>query len=102
VAVINGDRSTDVIYLKARMGDKVSLSAKGTGDPDGNSVNLYWWIYEEAGNARGALLTDESGINTVVDLSNVSRRGTLHIILQVNDNGIPSLYSYRRAVIEIQ
>ena len=35
--------------IKAKPGSKVSLSAAGTSDPDGDSLTFSWWQYAEAG-----------------------------------------------------
>ena len=102
VVVLNGDKTTSVINIKAKNGEKVRLTSEGTTDPDGNELLLFWWIYPEAGTVSGAVLTGGNGTDTYVDLSGVKQSGTLHVILQVNDSGTPSLYSYRRAVIEVE
>lgn len=102
IAVLNGDTSKKVLYIDAGGKKKIQLSAAGTSDPDNNAVNIKWWIYQEAGSATGASLSKSEGKTTEVDLSNVRpEKGSVHVILQVNDNGSPNLYSYRRAVIRL-
>lgn len=100
-AVLNGDRTKKVLTLSAKGGSTVSLTAKGTGDPDGNPVSTKWWIYPEAGTIHGATLTTEEGLKTEVRLPQVEMPGTLHVILQVEDGGEPHLFAYRRALIEV-
>jgi hypothetical protein len=102
IAVLNSDRSKNVLSLTARGGSTVKLSAKGTSDPDGNSVKVTWWVYTEAGALKtGVTLTKSEGLTTEIILPNVSRQGSLHVVLQVEDDGMPKLWSYRRAVIEV-
>lgn len=102
VAIINGDTTKNVLYIKANGKKRIHLSAKGSHDPDKNPIHIKWWIYPEAGSIKQALLTTNVGETTIVDLSQVtSTRGTLHIILQINDDGIPNLYAYRRIVITL-
>ncbi len=100
IVVLNGDRTKDVLYIKAGGKQKITLSATGTFDPDKDDINIKWWIYPEAGNMAGAILSNKNGMTTEVDLSN-AKGDTLHVILQVNDNGKPNLYGYRRAVITL-
>lgn len=100
--VLNGDRSTQIIRLRAKPGDTVKLSAEGSdaGDPD-QSVKLTWWIYPEAGSLSGAKLSPASGTSTEVLLPDSGKNGTLHVILHAEDDGDPKLSAYRRALIEV-
>lgn len=100
-AVLNGDTTKTVLTLQAKVGSEIALSAQGTNDPDNNAVRVSWWIYPEAGTARGATLSSAGGLTTKVDFSKVMRPGTVHVILQVEDEGTPHLFAYRRAVIEV-
>jgi Protein of unknown function (DUF1593) len=102
IAVLNGDRTKNILTLSATNGATIALSAEGTGDPDGNSVRATWWIYPEAGNISGATLTATNGLQTEVHLPQNKRTGKLHVILQVEDDGNPHLFAYRRAIIEVQ
>jgi len=101
IAVLNGDRTKNVLTLSATNGAAVTLSAEGTSDPDGNAVSAKWWIYNEAGNAWGATLTAAEGLKTEVSLPQLKRAEQFHVILQVQDNGQPPLTAYRRAIIEV-
>jgi hypothetical protein len=100
--VLNGEHSTNVVVISARSGTTVKLSAAGTdaGD-DGQHVSVNWWIYPEAGTIEGATLSATSGEIAEVTLPSVTKPGTVHVILQVEDDGTPRLFSYRRAVIEV-
>ncbi len=100
--VLNGDRSTGVVLIPARAGSTVELSAAGTdaGD-DGQQVGVTWWIYHEAGTLEGARLTQTSGPATGVVLPSGGRPGTLHVILQAEDDGTPHLFAYRRVILEV-
>jgi hypothetical protein len=102
VAVLNGDRSKNVLSLSAKGGATVKLSAEGTSDPDGNSMKTAWWIYTEAGTLRsGVTLTKTQGLTTKVALPQVTEPGTVHVILEAEDDGTPKLWVYRRAVINV-
>jgi hypothetical protein len=102
IAVLNGDRSKKVLSLTAQGGSAVKLSAEGTSDPDSNAVKVNWWIYTEAGTLQtGVTLTKSEGLTTAVVLPKVTKRGSVHVILQAEDDGTPKLWSYRRAVIDV-
>ena len=109
VAVLNGDRTQRVLQLTAKPGETVTLSAEGTSDPDGDALELRWWIYPEAGtlptSAEGkspVTLSAEQGSRTSLVAPKVGKSETLHVILEVRDAGTPPLWAYRRAVITIQ
>lgn len=101
IAVLNGDRTKNVLTISATNGATVSLSAEGTSDPDGNSVRVTWWIYFEVGNTWGATLSAAEGLKTEVRLPQLKKSGKFHVILQVEDDGNPHLFAYRRAIIEV-
>jgi len=100
--VLNGDRSTGVVMISAKAGATVKLSAAGTdaGDP-GQGVKTRWWMYQEAGTLAGATLTQAGGLTTEVLLPATATPGTVHVILQAEDDGTPRLFAYRRIVIEV-
>jgi hypothetical protein len=100
-AVLNGDTSKAVLTIPAHPGDTVTLSAAGTGDPDGNAVNVRWYVYPEAGTlGTGATLSAAGGLITRVSLPPAAT-GTLHVILDARDDGSPPLSAYRRAIIDV-
>ena len=101
IAILNGDRTKNVLTISATNGAMISLSAEGTSDPDGNSVHATWWIYSEAGTISSATLSAADGLKTEVHLPQIKRAAKLHVILQVEDDGEPHLFAYRRAIIEV-
>ncbi|MFZ5928522.1 MAG: DUF1593 domain-containing protein [Acidobacteriota bacterium] len=102
VAVLNGDKTKDVLHVQAKPGEPVRLSAAGSSDPDGHALRLKWWIYPEAGTYRGkARLSSTEGMTTELIWEPGAKPGTVHVILEITDNGSPELTSYRRAVVSI-
>jgi len=99
IAVLNGDISKSVVYIPVKNGTSVKLSAEGTYDPDSNNYNVRWWIYQEAGNIKGAFLKHSTGNETEVIFPDNIVKGSLHVIMEVRDDGEPNLWSYRRAII---
>ncbi len=111
VAVLNGDRSKQILELSARAGETVKLTADGSGDPDGDGVEVRWWIYPEASTLRDARgrafpadvkLSSEHGLSTTLMAPKVPAAATVHVICEVRDSGHPALWSYRRAILRLQ
>lgn len=102
IAILNGDKTKNVLELTARPGEALKLSAEGSTDPDGNAIEVKWWIYREAGTMREeAQLSQTSGSSTDLLMPSNARFGTVHVILEVRDTGTPKLWAYRRAVIKV-
>lgn len=102
VAVLNGDTSKDVWEITAKPGEKVELSAKGTSDPDGNRTVMQWFVYKEAGTYTGDVSLTAKGDFAAFTAPEVKEPATIHVILQVRDNGSPNLFAYRRAIVKIE
>lgn len=89
-------------------GDTIFLSAEGCTDPDGNELSYNWFCYPEAGtfalqNGRSGNLLKIMNFNqhqAYFIIPKTARRGTLHIILAVTDNGSPALTRYARLIID--
>lgn len=100
LVVLNGNRGKDIGIAGVKAGDKVLLSAKGSTDPDGDTLTYKWWIYAEAGkyNGKTDLFNPHSeAIN--FEMPKLGSAQELHIILEVEDSGSPSLTTYRRIIL---
>jgi hypothetical protein len=89
--------------LKAKAGDTVKLSAKGTKDPDGDALVYKWWQYKEPGTCKGAVAiqdADQPEASFVVP-DDAGTGETVHIICEVTDSGDPPLTRYRRVIVEV-
>jgi hypothetical protein len=103
ITVINGDRSKSTLTIPTKSGATVQLTAKDSSDPDGNTTRATWFLYPEAGTLRAtAHLTNIRGMTTEFKIPSTDKSGTLHVILQIEDDGNPSLVSYRRVVLEVE
>lgn len=89
--------------ITVRSGAGFGLSARGTSDPDGDSLSYHWFLYPEAGSWRGTLdLGAESADGVWITAPKVTARETLHIILAVTDKGSPALTRYQRVVVTVE
>jgi hypothetical protein len=83
-------------------GSPVTLSATAT-DPDGNVLTYHWIYYKEAGSlpASDFTIRDDSSNEIKFVAPNATKAGTLHFILEVTDNGTPSLTRYQRVIVKV-
>jgi hypothetical protein len=102
VPALNGDKGVGVVELKAGPGEKVKLTAAGSTDPDGGRLSYHWFVYPEAGTyAQDVPLTGATAETTTLTAPADGAGKTLHVVLEVTDNGEPALTRYRRAVIHV-
>lgn len=103
VVILNGDRSQAILRISAISAERVALSAEGSSDPDGDGIQLSWFMYPEAGTFSGECQLDTSeGDATGFTAPEVERTQSVHVVLEVRDDGRPSLTRYRRAVVTIE
>jgi hypothetical protein len=86
--------------ISAAPGEEVQLTGSAA-DPDGNQLSVQWWQYLEAGTYPKKVKIQNSNTlnaNLVVPADAVSGQ-TIHVILEVTDDGKPPLTRYQRVVI---
>ena len=90
--------------LKVQPGQKVSLSASGTTDPDGDELTYRWWQYQQADTYEGAIdIVNARKQDASFTVPGHGGKGkTIHIICEVTDKGTPPLTRYQRVVVEIE
>lgn len=81
-------------------GAVVQLSAQ-VSDPDGDSTTLQWWQYNEADTASAVTITGATNASGAQFTAPNEPGKTIHLILEVTDNGTPSLKHYARIVYTI-
>lgn len=104
-------RLAHAAQLTAKHGESVNLSAEGSIDPDGDTLSYKWFVYREAGtylgwpeiqnaDGRDAKLTIP---NANVSVSALPRKPkSVHVVLQVTDDGEPALTRYQRTIVNIE
>ncbi len=103
IAIVNGDSSRKVLQVSTKPGSVVELSSLGSSDPDGNTLSYDWSFYREPSSYHGDVKLENhfDSVATVTIPENASGK-TLHIILELHDDGKPSLYAFRRVVINVE
>ncbi|MCH2113979.1 MAG: DUF1593 domain-containing protein [Pirellulales bacterium] len=111
LVIVEGDGTKNVLHRKVKKGTRVRLSADGTHDPDGNRITFHWFHYGEVGrgltNVRELWSVDLENANSkevIVDIPEEIPWNSheLHLILDVEDDGEPSLHAYRRVILQMQ
>ncbi|MBI5282611.1 MAG: DUF1593 domain-containing protein [Candidatus Solibacter usitatus] len=118
VVVVNGQGGTAPILIDAEVGRPVALDAGESRDPDGHTLHYRWFHYGEAGstgaNLAAATIAGSDGPKAVVTPTAVCRpqwmagrgrcsgAGTAHVIVEVTDEGVPRLTSYRRVILTVR
>ena len=100
-AVLNGDETLRVLHIKTDPGAAVTLRAAGS-DPDGDALGFTWWVYCEAGTYGGDVpIAGADAAEATVTVPKEAAGRTIHVILEVTDQGAPPLTAYRRAILEV-
>lgn len=106
--IVNAITAADILAAK---GEEVTLAAYVV-DPDGDQVIYKWWQYKEAGSYDGEVALHShdpsndgypqrpSSCFTVPQ--DAEAGDTIHIILEVTDQGSPNLTRYQRFIVTVK
>lgn len=102
VAACNGSESQTVLQIVTDPGANVKLTATGSSDPDGDNLSYKWWVYREAGSYSGQVpVRGADTVQSVLAVPKDASGRTIHVILEVVDDGKPSLTAYRRVILKV-
>jgi len=83
-------------------GRKITLSAAGSSDPDGDKLSFRWWRYDDVDTATAKIEIADPTAQTGASFVVPDQPGkTIHIILDVTDDGDPPLTRYQRIIFTI-
>ena len=91
-------------HFTVKSGQQFHLSAKGTYDPDGDSMSYRWLQYPEAGTYKSIVSFAPYATNLYdlpVTAPVVTSPQTIHFILKVTDKGTPALTRYKRVIVTV-
>jgi hypothetical protein len=96
-------------FINAKVGDQIRLDAEGSTDPDGDELSYNWFHYGEPGtytHSSGETpnhikIENADQANAYFTIPDAERLGTIHIILEVTDQGSPPLTRYKRTIINV-
>jgi Protein of unknown function (DUF1593) len=109
ILTVNGVAGLRPVEVTASAGARVTLDAAGSYDPDHDPIHYHWWQYQEVSNAAFGpvrppalkLENDGSARASFVVPAPVAEGTVFHVILEVHDDGAPSLTSYRRVIVTV-
>lgn len=102
-AIVNGDATLRCLYLTVKPGDLLDFDASSSTDPDKDDLHYRWSVYAEPSTYKGRVnLAGVSASKCRVSIPQDASGNTIHLILEVTDEGIPSLTAYRRIVMTVK
>jgi hypothetical protein len=88
--------------LASSVAAAAALDAKGSSDPDKNALSYDWVFYKEASSYGGSVkIENHSSSIATVSIPADAGGKSIHVILELHDNGSPTLCAYRRVIIEL-
>ncbi len=89
--------------ISVKSGETVTLSGKGSSDPDKNNISYNWIHYHEVGtmNANRLEMKNYDKIEMTFVAPKTDMVKTMHFILEVTDDGEPSLTRYQRVIVNV-
>ncbi len=89
--------------ISVKSGEQVNLSGVGSTDPDGHQLTYQWIFYKEVGtlNASDFKLDNPDSETVFFNAPSVAKSETMHFILAVTDDGVPSLTRYQRVIVNV-
>lgn len=106
--VLNGDGSLDIVKINTQIGKVVQLDATGSVDPDGDNLTYRWVYYPEPGtygerhDLNSVQIKNSGKMKATLTIPGDAKTGdSIHILLQVTDDGDPALTRYRRMIIQV-
>ena len=104
IVIVNGSTDKLPFYIDVKAGQKLTFNASESYDPDGNDLHYKWFFYDEISYmGLGCLKMNItlSGRKCQVWLPEHLRGSTIHLILEVTDDGKPRLSTYKRIIIKV-
>lgn len=101
-ASVNGDCTKQTLEYTANTNSTIRLDASKSIDPDGNKLHYNWSFYKEPSSYKGSVtILNSDSDKAILNIPSNASGETIHIILELSDDGKPSLTTYRRVIIKV-
>ncbi|SDM36142.1 nucleoside hydrolase-like domain-containing protein [Kriegella aquimaris] len=88
--------------LTVKSGERFSLDAFKSTDPDGDNLSYLWFHYPEESSYKESIELGAENVHIVnLTAPKVEKKETIHIILKLSDKGTPSLSRYKRVIVTV-
>ena len=93
---------SEPLNRSAAPGSTVRLVASAS-DPDKNMMTVKWWQYTDVDTYPGTIaLSSPETLTTTFHVPTDATPGqTIHVLIQVTDNGTPTLTSFQRVIVTV-
>lgn len=103
VAVVNDDRKLEPLVRGVKPGHTYTFDAKGSFDPDGDSLSFRWEIYDMPTSYKGDVkIKNYDGHKCNIYIPSDASGNKMHLVLIVTDSGSPALTTYRRIILNVE
>jgi hypothetical protein len=90
------------LHVLASPGETIKLTGT-VSDPDGNKLSVSWWQFQVGTYPGKISFSNMNSEQTKILIPKDAISGqTIHVILEVTDNGSPSLTAYERVIITVK
>ena len=103
VAIVNGERSLRCLYVDAKAGETLTFDASQSEDVDNDNLSYNWSVYAEPSTYKDKVAVKSGKLPLChVAVPHDASGKTIHLILEVTDDGTPNLTAYKRIVLRVR
>lgn len=103
MAVVNGERSLRCLYVDTKPGETLTFDASKSEDVDKDNLSYNWLVYAEPSTYKGKVAVKGGKFPLChVAVPHDASGKTIHLILEVTDDGTPNLTAYKRIVLRVR
>jgi hypothetical protein len=100
--LVNGHFENSPLVIDVQPGKDLLLDASGSSDPDGDLLTYNWWIYNEIFQPAMPVKFNQTSVRGKINIEipSLPPGKELHLILEVTDQGLPAMTSYKRIILK--
>lgn len=103
VAIVNGEHSLRCLYVDTKAGETLTFDASKSEDVDKDNLSYNWSVYAEPSTYKGKVAVKGGKLPFChLTVPRDASGKTIHLILEVTDDGTPNLTAYKRIVLRVR